>query len=431
MNRSGRPLTRTCVRSMLLGMAGPLADELAEVLAVDVTTLSVAEFAAHMARVEQLRTRFEAQVYEVLGAFDRSAAWQIDAAYNPANWLAVQTGTSRAVAGSRVKLASRLPQMPHTRAALADGSITEAHARVLARCIANPRVRDAFADQELDLVVEAMELTADELAAKIDAWIELWDMDGPEPRDPEHDTLSASRVGERVRLNGDFGLDAGLPLLAALEERVDQLFHRDKKVTEANRDDGLAARTPGRRRAEALSELVEAGAASEGNPDRRQPLFMVHVDEDTYRFGGRHVDSLCELTDGSILPIDVMRRTRCGSRYQSIVHDAAGVTLFMGREERYANRQLRRALAARDRGCAVPGCDRPPAHCDAHHVLFWDHLGGTDIDNMALLCRHHHNAVHSGALSVLMVDGMPLFLDRYGNELGSGRRRPPPEVAAA
>ena len=232
-----------------------------------------------------------------------------------------------------------------------------------------------FADQEVDLIVAAMECTADQLAAKVDAWIEPWEMDGVEPRDPEHDTLSASRVGERVRLNGDFGLDAGWPLLAALEERVDQLFHRDKKVTEANPDDGLAYRTPGMRRAEALCELVEAGAGAESNPDGREPLFMAHVDEDTYRYGGRHVDSLCELTDGSILPIDVMRRMRCGLRYQSIVLDAARVVLFMGREERYANRAMRRALAAWDRGCAVPGCDRPPSHCDAHHVLFWDHLG--------------------------------------------------------
>lgn len=416
---------------MMSGMGKSLADELAEVLAVDVGSLTVGEFANHMARVEQVRTRFEAQVYETLGAFDRSAAWQLDAAYNPANWLAAQTGTSRAVAGSRVRLAAHLQQMPHTRAVLAEGSITEAHARVLARCVANPRVRDAFADQEVDLVVEALECTADQLAAKVDGWIELWDMDGAEPRDPQHDTLSASRVGERVRLNGDFGLDAGLPLLAALEERADQLFHRDKRVTEENPDDGLAARTPGMRRAEALCELVEAGSASDANPDRRESLFFVHVDEDTYRFGGRHAHSLCELTDGSVLPIDVMRRMRCGSRYQSVVLDAAGVMLHFGREERYANRALRRALAARDRGCAVPGCDRPPAHCDAHHVVFWDNLGGTDIDNMVLLCRHHHNAVHSGALSVLMVDGMPLFLDRYGNQLGGGRRRPPPDVAAA
>lgn len=143
---------------------------------------------------------------------------------------------------------------------LAAGTITESHARVLARCVANPRVVEAFFDQEVDLVVVATECTADELANHVAAWIELWDDDGATPRDPEHDTISASRVGDRVKLNGDFGLDAGLPLLAALDERADQLFHRDKRVSEINPDDGLGMRTPGMRRAEALVELVEAGS---------------------------------------------------------------------------------------------------------------------------------------------------------------------------
>lgn len=412
-------------------MERSLADELADALSVDVATLSIAEFVEHMARVEQLRTRFEARVYEMLGAFDSSAAWQLDAAYSPANWLAAQTGTARNVAGRRVKLAGRLRQMPHTAAALAEGTITESHARVLARCVANPRVCDAFADQEVDLVVRAMECTADELAMHVASWIELWDMDGVEPRDPERDTLSASRVGDRVRLNGDFGLEAGLPLLAALDERVDQLFHRDKAVTDINPDDGLAARTPGMRRAEALVELVEAGASGKGNPSRREPLFLVHVDEDTYLFGARHSETLSELTDGSIVPIDVLRRLRCGSRRQTVVQDAAGAVLHLGRKERYANRALRRALAARDRGCAVPGCGRPPQHCDAHHVTYWEHEGCTDIDNMVLLCRYHHNMTHKGSLSVLMVDGTPLFLDQYGRELDARRRRRPLEGSAA
>ena len=412
-------------------MRSSLADDLADALSVDVTNLSVAEFVEHMAGVEQLRTRFEARVYETLGAFDSSAAWQLDAAYSPANWLAAQTGTARAVAGSRVKLAGRLRQMPHTAAALAEGAITESHARVLARCVANPRVCDAFTDQEVDLVVRAMECTADELAMHVASWIELWDMDGVEPRDPERDTLSASRVGDRVRLNGDFGLESGLPLLAALDERVDQLFHRDKAVSEVNPDDGLAARTPGMRRAEALVELVEAGASSDGNPSRREPLFLVHVDEDTFLFGARHSETVSELTDGSVVPMDVLQRLRCGSRRQSIVQDAAGAVLFLGREERYANRALRRALAARDRGCAVPGCDRPPAHCDAHHVTYWEHDGVTDVDNMVLLCRYHHNLTHRGSLSVLMVDGVPLFLDQYGRELDARRRRQPLEASAA
>jgi hypothetical protein len=40
--------------------------------------------------------------------------------------------------------------------------------------------------------------------------------------------------------------------------------------------------------------------------------------------------------------------------------------------------------------------------------------------------------VHAGSLEIMMVNGLPVFFDRYGNELtDGGRRRPPPEAFAA
>jgi HNH endonuclease len=50
----------------------------------------------------------------------------------------------------------------------------------------------------------------------------------------------------------------------------------------------------------------------------------------------------------------------------------------------------------RDGGCAVPGCDRPLAWCEAHHLRHWLHGGATDLANLVLLCRAHHRAVHEG-----------------------------------
>ena len=54
-----------------------------------------------------------------------------------------------------------------------------------------------------------------------------------------------------------------------------------------------------------------------------------------------------------------------------------------------------RLLLIRDGGCVFPGCDRPPSHCQAHHLKFWtrDH-GPTDIDNLALVCGFHHWLIH-------------------------------------
>jgi hypothetical protein len=39
-------------------------------------------------------------------------------------------------------------------------------------------------------------------------------------------------------------------------------------------------------------------------------------------------------------------------------------------------------------------CDAPPQWCDAHHIHHWQHGGRTDLDNLTLLCRHHHAITH-------------------------------------
>jgi len=47
---------------------------------------------------------------------------------------------------------------------------------------------------------------------------------------------------------------------------------------------------------------------------------------------------------------------------------AASEPLDVGRATRLIPPAIRRALIARDRGCAFPGCRRPPRWCDAHHI---------------------------------------------------------------
>jgi len=70
--------------------------------------------------------------------------------------------------------------------------------------------------------------------------------------------------------------------------------------------------------------------------------------------------------------------------------------LDLGRATRVITPALRRALALRDGGCTAPGCDRPPPWTDAHHLAHWLHGGTTSLDNLILLCRTHHLAVHEG-----------------------------------
>jgi hypothetical protein len=48
----------------------------------------------------------------------------------------------------------------------------------------------------------------------------------------------------------------------------------------------------------------------------------------------------------------------------------------------------------RDGGCRHPGCDRPEAWCDAHHVIPFGRGGTTCLANLVLSCRRHHTLAH-------------------------------------
>jgi hypothetical protein len=77
------------------------------------------------------------------------------------------------------------------------------------------------------------------------------------------------------------------------------------------------------------------------------------------------------------------------------------VLLAAGRERRLVSPAQRKALIHRDHGCVYPGCDRSPDWCDAHHLDEWiRHSGGTDIDNLALVCGFHHARLHTSGMAL-------------------------------
>jgi hypothetical protein len=79
-----------------------------------------------------------------------------------------------------------------------------------------------------------------------------------------------------------------------------------------------------------------------------------------------------------------------------ILGGAPSQPLEVGRASRVVQPAQRTALAVRDGGCVFPGCERPLAWCEAHHLRHWLHGGPTDLANLALVCRAHHRAVHEG-----------------------------------
>jgi hypothetical protein len=73
----------------------------------------------------------------------------------------------------------------------------------------------------------------------------------------------------------------------------------------------------------------------------------------------------------------------CDCSVSRIVMRGPSEVLDVGRATRTISAALWKALVARDGGCKVPGCGRPPAWCEAHHIVHWAQGGLTNLDNLS------------------------------------------------
>jgi hypothetical protein len=205
--------------------------------------------------------------------------------------------------------------------------------------------------------------------------------------------------------------EEGALLLAALESSRDALVRdRDDAVDgpagpqHANGPAGPPDFDPDRRRerprptnADALCAIAETalarGPTPRAGPDRHQ--LTVDVDLDLLARDG---DGTVHVRDGPALATETARRLGCDASVVPIL-TSGGNVLSVGRRTRSVPARIRRALEARDRGCRFPGCDHR-RWVDAHHIHHWAAGGETSLDNLVLLCRHHHRLVHEGDYSV-------------------------------
>ena len=125
---------------------------------------------------------------------------------------------------------------------------------------------------------------------------------------------------------------------------------------------------------------------------------------------GRH-DRTISTTSyvGDVNP-QTIRQLACEADLIPVVLGGSGEVLDVGRSKRLFTPQLRRAITARDDGCTAPGCSIPAPWCEAHHIHHWEDGGPTSVENGALLCSHHHHAVHAGAWEVSVRQGIPWFI---------------------
>jgi hypothetical protein len=364
--------------------------------------------------IADLAARLHAATYELLvliRQFDASGGWCDAGARSCAHWLNWRVGLGLGAAREKVRVATALAELPLVSGAMQRGALSFSKVRALTRVAAPENEarlvnlalsasaaqveRLARAWRRADRQVAAEETAQRHLHRQLDAWV---DDDG------------------MVVLRGRLSPEVGAVVQRALEAAADRLYQESRQADDAH---GLVQETTApQRRADALGLLAESALAHEldrGTAGDRYQV-VLHVEGDSLQAAGEAGQAVLEDAGGSYVSAETSQRLACDASVVVMRHAPGGTALDVGRKTRTIPPAIRRALAARDRQCRFPGCGA--RHCDAHHIHYWARGGSTRLDNLLLLCRRHHRAVHeegftvvpdaNGELTFRRPDGVPI-----------------------
>jgi len=269
-----------------------------------------------------------------------------------------------------------------TAEVFAAGAARLRHVEVVAKVFSSPAAGrltpEVWAGAEAELADKATAYTPSELLTYGTTLIDTLDQDGPEPDDRPpvqvnelHVTRNNGRPGGTLKGRFDD---------AAMFDAIATVI--DAKSTPLTGDDH---RSIPERQAEALAEVcgyvLDHGDVPECGGRRPHLNVLIRLEDLENRARSAMLDF-----GGSLSP-ESLRMLACDAAVLPIVLNGKGQPLDVGRVTRTIPDGLRRAVAARDLGCAHPGCGRPPSWCEVHHILAWEDDGETALHNHSLeLC---------------------------------------------
>ena len=356
---------------------------------------------AHAARLSGIATALLAGATTRL---EQAGAVRRDGASSTAAWLATRTGTTHRTAGRTVRIGRQLHAMPNTARRLADGDMGAEAADTLARTaddatLGPPRTIDAtFADAATRLPPEKLRARIRRRQQAADATAIARDHDQAHAR---RRLIVTPQPSGMVTITGQIPSVVGDMLTTAL----DALNPPDPDDTPEHE-----RRTRPQRLADALAELVRRQLASRATPQvaGRVPQLCVIVDLTTLSADLSRPDGtapaptdpvwrdlpVAQTTWGLQLAPQTVRQIACDTSISRIVFNGNAEPLDVGRATRVWPTAIRTAALARDRGCRGPGCDRPLAWTQLHHLHWWRNGGNTSIHNALSLCKPCHDLVH-------------------------------------
>jgi len=331
------------------------------------------------------------RLLQLVAELDDEAPWGAWGLTSCAHFLNWRCGIGMNAAREKVRVAHALKKLPLISASFATGELSFSKVRAVTR-IADP-------ENEKKLLELARYATAAQVEKLVRAYRRVGCLKERERAAAQH---AARELNYYYDDDGSLVIRARLPaeegavVLQALNAAMDARYAEQK---EAEPDDVTAVTSEpsdrfAQRRADALTTLAETTLRHGPEPLSAAERYqvVVHVTAETLAAddAGR-----CELENGQALALDTVRRIACDGSLLRITEDDAGNPLDIGRKTRAVPPAIRRALQARDGGCRFPGCSHR-RFVDAHHIRHWADGGDTSIDNLVLLCRHHHRLVHEG-----------------------------------
>ena len=421
----------------------------------DPTVMPVEHLEARICELAGHLTAATCQFLLLVADFDARGGWASWEMPSCAAWLSWKCQIAPGTAREHVRVARALGGLPVIRAEFAAGRLSYAKVRALTR-IAAPETEKDLVEMATPMTAGQLERFArahrrvsrgeqeetarrrkltwryDDTGIGITVWlppeqgavmlqaIRAWTGDVDHPHDPEDDDGPPRTRAEQLKAQDErngvdwegqnppwqtdktpaadmadaiVGICSGyLSGRAAEADNPDPyqvVIHAGTGAITGGEDPGVSAETPSAKALAALTETV--------------PLLTFPVSHPAH-------PARCHVEDGLALSPATLQMIACNATISTMLHDADGNVLNVGRRTRKPSAALRRAARERDRyGCRFPGCES--RRIDLHHIVFWANGGQTRLSNIICLCKRHHRVVHDkGIIIAAADDGFAFYL---------------------
>ena len=302
----------------------------------------------------------------------RSQLWAEEGYTTPIQWLRNEANLATGVACQQLEVGLSLESLPRSVEALERGEIGFGQLAVMAD--AAGALGSHF--EEAPFLARAREENVTEFRKSCERLRHAQDPEG---------FARSERESFEARFLKLSPLDDGSLLFKGYLDPENGSLFRSALEPLARKSGAHDERTRDQRLADALIESTSG---------EHQVELVVSCTQETLE--GRPGSAPAETEWGALLSGRTVQRMACGGSLRRLRLDAKGVIIDFGRSRRLLSEHGKRAVAARDRHCVWPGCDRPPRWCDVHHRHWWQHGGRTAVADSELLCRRHHQLCHEG-----------------------------------